>query len=389
MKTQIKNIFKKLNAKLEKRRTRIRRYVEYKRLKRVRKYHIPQYNNCKNCGAKLSGMYCSNCGQYALDVNQPFHKYVKQFFENTYQFDGKVFQTLYFLIIKPGFLSKEFICGKINSYVHPLRLYMFVSVIFFTFVITVYSNESVSKKVMDNIGKIQNKADTLVVAPSINELKNGDELISLTQTIQQTIQDSIINNVKKGKNIESWSMDKPDGTNADSIMLSVFGPEDTAVDTTVDDDVQFLKIIANKNSTEKSLIYQHAFSVATKYSPLLLLLLMPIYGAILKLVYRKKCKNYMHNFVFALHVHTLLILILSLLIITTSFMNFNPSAVLFSLLGVYILLASKYFYNNGWIKTFIKTILSLLFYLFIVFLCVSVLAIFILMDVYEIAGGSF
>ena len=78
-------------------------------------------------------MYCYQCGQYALDIEQPFWKYILQYFENVYQFDSKVWLTLYYLFTRPGFLTREFNAGKINSYVHPLRLFMFLSCLFFIF----------------------------------------------------------------------------------------------------------------------------------------------------------------------------------------------------------------------------------------------------------------
>ncbi len=78
-------------------------------------------------------MYCYQCGQYALDIEQPFWKYILQYFENVYQFDSKVWLTLYYLFTRLGFLTREFNAGKINSYVHPLRLFMFLSCLFFLF----------------------------------------------------------------------------------------------------------------------------------------------------------------------------------------------------------------------------------------------------------------
>ena len=76
-------------------------------------------------------MYCYRCGQYALDTEQPFWKYIRQHFEYMYQFDGKIWMTIRLMFTRPGFLTNEFNAGKINSYVHPFRLYMCVSVVFF------------------------------------------------------------------------------------------------------------------------------------------------------------------------------------------------------------------------------------------------------------------
>lgn len=124
---------KEIFSKLQKHKERIIRQIEYRRLKRVRRKKTPQYTYCKNCGTKLDGMYCYQCGQYALDIEQPFWKYILQYFENVYQFDSKIWLTLYYLFTRPGFLTREFNAGKINSYVHPLRLFMFLSCLFFLF----------------------------------------------------------------------------------------------------------------------------------------------------------------------------------------------------------------------------------------------------------------
>ena len=119
--------------KIRKQKEALSRQIEYRRLKRVRRKRTPAYTYCKNCGKKLKGMYCSQCGQYALDIEQPFWIYLQQYFENVYQFDRKVWLTLYYLFRRPGFLTREFNAGKINSYVHPLRLFMFLSCLFFIF----------------------------------------------------------------------------------------------------------------------------------------------------------------------------------------------------------------------------------------------------------------
>ena len=117
--------------RLRRRRTAMLRRIEYNRLRRIRRLTVPKYTHCKNCGTRLEGMYCHRCGQYALDIEQPFWKYFKQYFENVYQFDSKVWQTLWLLFRRPGLLTLEFNAGKINSYVHPLRLFMFISALFF------------------------------------------------------------------------------------------------------------------------------------------------------------------------------------------------------------------------------------------------------------------
>ena len=132
---RIQEIYRQLNERLKARKEKVHRMIELKRLKRFRrKYRLP-YTHCKNCGEQLQGMYCHNCGQFAYDDNQPFWKYVWQYFENVYQFDYKIPVTVWQLFRRPGFLTNEFNAGKIASYMHPLKLNMFILVIFFTIVI--------------------------------------------------------------------------------------------------------------------------------------------------------------------------------------------------------------------------------------------------------------
>ena len=88
--------------RLRARSRRVRRKIELLRLRRIRKKKIPKYTHCKNCGTPLEGMYCYRCGQYALDVEQPFWKYVRQYFENVYQFDTKIGRTLWYMFTRPG-----------------------------------------------------------------------------------------------------------------------------------------------------------------------------------------------------------------------------------------------------------------------------------------------
>ena len=142
-----------------------------------------------NCGDELKGMYCSKCGQYALDINQGFFSYIKQFLENTYQFDGKIMQTVKHLAINPGFLTTEFTKGKINSYVHPMKLYMFMSVLFFSFVFGFFADNSINSSLIaieDSSSKTENadvdakKKKALVYIVNESEHKSEAEKQEIT-----------------------------------------------------------------------------------------------------------------------------------------------------------------------------------------------------------------
>ena len=84
---------------------------------------------CKNCGTPLAGPYCHNCGQKATDLKQSFWGFIAEYFANSFQFDTRILPTLKEMFIHPGKLTQEFCKGRINSYVHPLKMNMFLLVI--------------------------------------------------------------------------------------------------------------------------------------------------------------------------------------------------------------------------------------------------------------------
>ena len=85
---------------------------------------------CKNCNSELVGLYCSECGQKNIE-SFTFSKLVKDFFDNIFSLDSRLFQTLKFLIIRPGFLTNEYWSGKRITYLPPFRLYLLTSILFF------------------------------------------------------------------------------------------------------------------------------------------------------------------------------------------------------------------------------------------------------------------
>ena len=85
---------------------------------------------CKNCNSLLTDLYCSKCGQKNRDL-LTFKEIMTEFFENIFSLDSKLFISLKYLIIKPGYLTLEYWSGKKNSYISPFRLYLVLSVLYF------------------------------------------------------------------------------------------------------------------------------------------------------------------------------------------------------------------------------------------------------------------
>ena len=80
--------------------------------------------DCLNCGTIVVGRYCQNCGQENIEVKETFLQIVYHFIADITHFDGKLIQTVRLLILKPGFLTKEYVAGKRFRYIHPIRMYI-------------------------------------------------------------------------------------------------------------------------------------------------------------------------------------------------------------------------------------------------------------------------
>lgn len=106
-------------------RPRKRRWFERKR--KVQ----PALASCENCAAPLAGPYCAQCGQHAIDYRRSFGRVFLDVLDSFLNWDSKFFATIGLLLIRPWRLTNDFVSGKRVRYVHPLRLYLLVSIGFF------------------------------------------------------------------------------------------------------------------------------------------------------------------------------------------------------------------------------------------------------------------
>ena len=92
--------------------------------------------DCLNCGIEVAGRFCQQCGQENVEVKESFFQLLRHFVEDLTHFDGKLWKTVKLLLFKPGSLTKLYVEGKRASYIHPIRMYIFVSAVFFLFMFT-------------------------------------------------------------------------------------------------------------------------------------------------------------------------------------------------------------------------------------------------------------
>lgn len=89
--------------------------------------------NCLNCGHSLpeGDAFCGRCGQEAREQGESLASFFKHFLSDYFTFDSKIGRSFFPLLFKPGFLTAEFLAGRRVRYIPPLRLYIFISIVFF------------------------------------------------------------------------------------------------------------------------------------------------------------------------------------------------------------------------------------------------------------------
>src|ERR1700730_7134916 len=95
------------------------------------KKESPLLTHCENCGAELHGHYCSKCGQAAVDYHRSFRHVIIDVLDSFLNWDSKFVRSIGLLLWRPGWLTNQFLEGRRVRFVHPLRLYLLVSIAFF------------------------------------------------------------------------------------------------------------------------------------------------------------------------------------------------------------------------------------------------------------------
>jgi hypothetical protein len=87
---------------------------------------------CANCGAALTGAFCTQCGQSAETLQRPALALLRDIMDGLTAWDGRLLTTLRRLYGRPGAVTRDFLDGRRARHTPPFRLYVIAVLVFIT-----------------------------------------------------------------------------------------------------------------------------------------------------------------------------------------------------------------------------------------------------------------
>ena len=95
------------------------------------KHALPVGSPCPNCASVLQGPWCHACGQSAEEFHRSLVRLTGEAVEGLFEVDGRLWQTLPDLVLKPARLTRRFLDGHRAPQAPPFRTFLIVVVLVF------------------------------------------------------------------------------------------------------------------------------------------------------------------------------------------------------------------------------------------------------------------
>ncbi|WP_158799563.1 DUF3667 domain-containing protein [Pedobacter sp. L105] len=356
--------------------------------------HYRKEKNCLNCGHEVEHHYCSRCGQPNLELKENFWAFIGHSVGHYFHFDAKFWQTLIPLLTKPGQVTLDYLAGKRARYIHPISLYIFVSIIYFLIVPRSLVNEDkvkqdeiaeAKKEALDSIGIVHYNINSV---PSVRDINKqvAKKVSPLTDFRKLSIHakehylDSLkkLNAVKPSEELDDRikEYNKILVFNLDSTYESYQARQKTLPADQQDGwMVRYLKkksYSLNLNQNEKSgdkTSKEQIDEEVKHYEPKQFFILMPLLALFIMINFRRNRIYYIDHLVFTIHGMTAYFIVS---IITKpiekyifgldSFMSDLIDFIVFAGIVWYLYKGLKLFYNRSRNVTIRKTIMVMIFY---------------------------
>ena len=302
--------------------------------------------HCENCGAQLAGRYCGQCGQAAIDYRRSFRHVIVDVLDSFLNWDSKFFATIGLLVATPWRLTNEFLAGKRVRHVHPLRLYLLASILFF------FAVNHWAKSIHLQPGKLSPKDRDEIAA----ELKNED----IPPEARQKIQDALnLNSPSPAPTTqtEKASPNPPDHGPSEKDFGPILKMEPAKPSAPFE---KWLESRYKEKIGEHGTNLQLFLLTLFNNLPYMMLCCIPLFAFVLKILYIRRRIFYIDHLVYALHVHTFAYAGIMLIVFATIGLNrFAPSligwiAVPWTVFAGQIFLSIRRVYRQGWFISVLK-----------------------------------
>lgn len=301
--------------------------------------------NCLNCGTDVPGRYCTNCGQENIVPHETFGHLVKEFAADLVHYDSKTLLTFKYLFTKPGFITKEYIAGKRVKFVHPIKLYIFSSFVFFLFYfwLNAHNNEPLNKDARAQV-EIAHKGNKESYASLPDSVKSGK--LALDDWFRR------INTFDSKKQYDSLQKTLPKEYRDNRIQRRMARYYFSSANKSIEAGEEGEDVVHAQQE-----VFNHNF-------PKVMFVLLPLFALYLKWMYDKKKWFYADHAIFSVHIH--IFFFLFWLVCTALDALFHSQAFTdFGLIIVfgYLVIALKNTYGESWAKTLGKGALVTFIYL--------------------------
>ncbi|WP_210462317.1 DUF3667 domain-containing protein [Rufibacter roseolus] len=325
--------------------------------------HLRKYSVCTNCDFEFAQAqpdnFCPRCGQENHDLNVPFKHVALELLEGTIHYDSKFWITLKYLLFYPGKLTNEFHRGRRMGYVPPIRLYVFISFVFFFLLSLRIGHVEGGEQI---IGKQLRKAPMQV-----------DSLI--TQATPQT-PDSIRNIVRERleeKNLKMDSLLVADSKAEQYNFATLDSIPPHASNAQLDSALTAFKVkqhnwftrgVLQKSADFQRLTRNELIAKGLKYLSLMMFVLMPVFALLLKLVFYRAKRFYMEHLIFSIHLHCFYFVLYILYMLTLYLFTSIDLFGWVNLLGfLYLFFGLRRVFKRGYLRTFFNMATLLFLYL--------------------------
>jgi hypothetical protein len=287
---------------------------------------------CRNCGAPAATDYCPNCGQRQGNPRVSLPSMLTDLLDDQFSLNARLPRTLSALLFRPGHLTTEYFQGRIVRYIRPVRLYLFSSVLFFLLLTLVGTVAFERGRVLvgEVDGRLEAIADSIRTDPALQA--------------QPARRDSLLANITAARAAAEAASAGFQGVAAGIEPVRVTTPV-PGLGARIEQRIEELRLLPPAQAVR--MVVRDFLNRA----PVVVFLLLPIFALLLKLLYAPSGRYYVEHFIFALHLHAFWFAAFTVVLLFRYPLVFS---VVGSWVLVYVYIAMKRFYREGYLRTGMK-----------------------------------